>query len=556
MTRKPNSRPVVAGTKPDLNRIFCLLVCLCLILTSGFLQPAAMSEGVQEETSATEAPAATPSPVPISDPTPSPTKIHNSDVSGDDDSTSDGENAGEPASSPTIEPTATPTPDEEDPAEATATPEPEATPEPTAEPEVTPTPAPTDEHEPSATRTPEADEPTPTPAPETTPAPDTTEEPLPTEEPGPTDSPEGTPEPSPTPVPEMAMVIDGATEDKEHVWHLTLKEGDTLVIHWAFSGSAERFVFTMSGGGQEIREETTALSFSPDITLLADGRYQVRAAAILEGHEIAAVSQTLELTLLRPTVTPGPTSEPTSEPTEEPETTPTPATTEPTTEPTAEPTEAPNVTPTPGPTGTPAPVITPTPEPTIEPTGKPEPTGTPLPTFPPHWRPSGRGGQGKGGSSAFIITPGKALISTHSSGTGDRTLYGTVPLELSSEPMTILTMGGWALEVSRGGETDFHAALSDSQLVLTSEEEGTWYFTQYALQTLFKSGVSALSFSVAEDEVVIPTDLALTGTAYGRERAGGFVASDFVFSLDENGLFVNVEERMYAVQDGILTAIN
>ena len=116
-------------------------------------------------------------------------------------------------------------------------------------------------------------------------------------------------------------------------------------------------------------------------------------------------------------------------------------------------------------------------------------------------------------------------------------------------------MGGYALEVSRGGETDFHAELNGKTLTLTpADEEGAWYFTQYALQTLAKSGVIALTFNTAVGDVVIPTDMALTGTAYGRERANGFVASDFLFELSEYGLYLNVEDRFYEVQDGVMIA--
>ena len=49
--------------------------------------------------------------------------------------------------------------------------------------------------------------------------------------------------------------------------------------------------------------------------------------------------------------------------------------------------------------------------------------------------------------------------------------------------------------------------------------------------------------------------MSLSGTAYGRERANGFVASDFVFALEDSGLYVRVEDRYYAVRDGKLIAL-
>ena len=55
--------------------------------------------------------------------------------------------------------------------------------------------------------------------------------------------------------------------------------------------------------------------------------------------------------------------------------------------------------------------------------------------------------------------------------------------------------------------------------------------------------------------LVLTMVLALTGSAYGRERSNGFVASDFLFALTEDGLYMNVEDRYYAVQDGTLVLL-
>ncbi len=368
--------------------------------------------------------------------------------------------------------------------------------------------------------------------------------------PDPTAAPTDEPEPTATPVPNMIVVIEGASEDEEHIWHLRIRDDSPLKIRWACALKADEYDFFMEGSQTSIHQKGPEYTISIEKTELVSGLYTIRATSYLKGSERASVTLRLQLTIVSPTPSPEPTDEPditptpAPEPTDEPDVTPTPA---------PGPTDEPVVTPTPAPGPTDEPVVTPTPEP--EPTIEPEPTSTPRPTFPPY-HPVRPGGRGKGGgSSPFIVIPGKALISTHASGTGDMTVYGTVPLELDSETMSILCMGGQALEVSRGGEIDFHASLDENVLTLTSDEDGVWYFTQYALQTLSRSGLSTLSFSTADGEVLIPTDMTLSGSAYGRERSNGFVASDFLFALTDDGLYLSVEDRDYTVTDGVLTML-
>ena len=405
-------------------------------------------------------------------------------------------------------------------------------PDTTDDPEVTPSPTPA----PDTTDDPEVT-PSPSPAPDDADDPETT--PSPSPDPDSTDEPEATP--TPTPLPELTLVIEGATEDEEHLWHLTLNTGDPLKLKWTFNLSATEYEVSLSGSeSQKLQQNTAAASISLDTSSLSSGLFTVQVKAKSEGSVLASVSQSLQLTLKTPTPTPTrkPTSKPTATPTPQPDVT-----------------DEPDTTPTPTPTPE-APDVTPTPDTTEE----PESTDTPRPTIPGgKWPwPGGRGSKGRGsgsGSTAFVITPGKALISTHASGTGDMTVYGTVPLSLDADTMQILSMGGMALEVSRGGETDFQAQLAEDRLVLSSEEEGSWFFTQYALQTLARSGISSLSFSTDAGDIVISTDMSLSGTAYGHERANGFVASDFVFVLNEYGLYLNVEDRYYTVRDGVLTPI-
>ena len=345
---------------------------------------------------------------------------------------------------------------------------------------------------------------------------------------------EGSPSPSPTPTvqpPRLVIVVDGAKEDeKNHVWRLTLTAGSPLNIRWATDSKADGYQLVFSGNGVTERREGNVVTAEIDTTDFESGTYTVRVSASLRGTVRATTELTLVLTIRRPGATD--------------DTQPTPTATGP--KPTGDTQPTPTATATDNPE--PSEEVTPTDK---SPTpGKVSPTPR-KPNFP-RKRRSGQGGK----EDVFVITPGKALISTHAKGTGDMTAYGTVPLTLDEESMTILSMGGQALEVSRGGDAAFTASLEDTRLTLTAEEGDAWYFTQYALQVLARSGITEISLNAPDGETEISTDMTLTGAAYGRERAGGFVASDFLYAYASDLLTVQVEDRLYAVNNGIMIAIN
>ena len=345
---------------------------------------------------------------------------------------------------------------------------------------------------------------------------------------------EPSPSPSPTPTPappRLVITVEGAREDeKTHIWHLALNAGDPLRLRWATDGKADSFQLVFSGGGTTERKEGNVVTAELDTTDYQSGTYTVRVTASLRGQVRVTAELTLVLTVRRP----GPTGE-------------TPVT------PTPSPTPH-GATPTPSPTPGDA---TPSPTPGSEETPGSDVTPTPGNVSPTPRRPNFPSRRRKGtGSSVFVITPGKALISTHAKGTGDMTAYGTVALDIDEENMTILSMGGQALEVSRGGDAVFHASLENGKLTLTADEGDAWYFTQYALQVLSRSGVTEIILDAPDGEAEIPTDLALTGAAYGRERAGGFVASDFLYAYSSDLLTVQVEDRLYAINDGIMVSID
>lgn len=151
----------------------------------------------------------------------------------------------------------------------------------------------------------------------------------------------------------------------------------------------------------------------------------------------------------------------------------------------------------------------------------------------------------------FSVTPGKALTSTHSMGTKDMQLYGTVALKVDRWQSTQLSMGGEELDVTCGGAY-FDATLRQGVLTLKSQSDG-WAITQAALKTLNRSGVSEVVVTDGEDSLTLPTDTDFTGTVYAGLRAQGCASSDFVFGVTDGGWTVQVDDITYDLNDGVLT---
>ncbi len=165
-------------------------------------------------------------------------------------------------------------------------------------------------------------------------------------------------------------------------------------------------------------------------------------------------------------------------------------------------------------------------------------------------KPSGRGGKsgGKSQSSPTTVIPGKALTSTHTRGSSSVIPYGTVELTIDDEPMEILILGGEELKLTCNGSA-FTGEISQDMLILTSSDgEGTWSVTQRTLITLNESGIREIRLVAGEDETVLDTDLEFSGTAYARERANGYVPSDFLLWRQEGGWLVAVEDRVYDLE--------
>ena len=170
-------------------------------------------------------------------------------------------------------------------------------------------------------------------------------------------------------------------------------------------------------------------------------------------------------------------------------------------------------------------------------------------------RPSGggrRGGNAGGKANANTVTPGKALTSTHSKGSGYVLPYGTVKLAVGTEAMKVLEIGGEELNLSCGGQL-FKGIINGETLVLTrienveetNAEEAGWTVTQKALKTLSDSGISEVRLIDSGEEVTLKTDLEFSGNAYTKERAQGFVSADFLICRNDGNWSVRVEDREY-----------
>ena len=147
------------------------------------------------------------------------------------------------------------------------------------------------------------------------------------------------------------------------------------------------------------------------------------------------------------------------------------------------------------------------------------------------------------------MTPGKALTSSHASGSGLVFLYGTVELTIEEEPMEMLVLGSEELDLTCGGLL-FRGEIRDDTLILTCEETGAeWTMTQKTLKTLYASGIREIQMIDAVEETVLETDLEFSGRIYARERAQGYVSSDFLLCRREGNWSVGVGDRYYDLSE-------
>ena len=163
-------------------------------------------------------------------------------------------------------------------------------------------------------------------------------------------------------------------------------------------------------------------------------------------------------------------------------------------------------------------------------------------------RSSGRS-SGNSSKSSSSITAGKALTSTHASGTGDLTPHNAIVLVLDDAQMPSLMLGDTQLDLSIS-EGLFTAQTDNRTLILMTQEENSSYsFSQAALNLLNNSGIDEIELVRAQETVRIATDLELTGYLYGRYRSQGYVSSDFIFHVCGEQILISIEDTLFHLSD-------
>ena len=177
-----------------------------------------------------------------------------------------------------------------------------------------------------------------------------------------------------------------------------------------------------------------------------------------------------------------------------------------------------------------------------------------------------QGGMPKGGTSrqggaqggtpeaeqGFRVTPGEALVSTHTSGTRDMRIYGTVALTLDAgSAMTELVLGGTPLGiVLDGGATTFTGSIEGDTLTLAAEAGGAWTVNGRALKILSASGIDRLVLCAGTGRAELATVQALRGNAYARLRGEGFVSADYNYQVSDAGILIAVAGGIYRLGAG------
>lgn len=155
--------------------------------------------------------------------------------------------------------------------------------------------------------------------------------------------------------------------------------------------------------------------------------------------------------------------------------------------------------------------------------------------------------EGQEADQGFRVTPGEALISTHTSGNRDMRLYGAITLTLDGESaMDVLTLGDTALDIRLSDGGLFTASIDGTTLTLVPEGDAqAWLLNGYALKTLARSGVTYLRLTLDDMTVEFPTLPGLSGSQYGALCAAGRTSRDYSYAVSSNGCTVTVAGQSF-----------
>ena len=166
----------------------------------------------------------------------------------------------------------------------------------------------------------------------------------------------------------------------------------------------------------------------------------------------------------------------------------------------------------------------------------------------PGGRPSGNGEAQ--GVQAPRVTAGKALTSTHASGSKTMETFGTVNLSFSDESLTTLWIHDRAgIQLDEGDHT-FTATVEDESLILTPEVAGEiWTVNGYTLKALSRSGITGIIMMTEAGETEISTEQDYQGTVYATLCASGVVSADYEYQISGDGIQVLVAGSAYSIDD-------
>lgn len=156
------------------------------------------------------------------------------------------------------------------------------------------------------------------------------------------------------------------------------------------------------------------------------------------------------------------------------------------------------------------------------------------------------------------VIAGRAITDQHAYGSRDDSLYGSVSLSSTEEAVTRLVCDDTELGIHLDdGNAAFLSVLEPTDddalaMRLTPAETGVcWTVSMDTLETLNRSGVSDVFLTLSAQDTELPTDLTLTGRVYAGLKAQGIPDSQFILKVDDSGIYAEVQDETYRVNDNM-----
>ena len=293
---------------------------------------------------------------------------------------------------------------------------------------------------------------------------------------------------------------------KDGAYQIDPSDADVLIFSWSYDGKCDSYDISVSGGIYS--GQTDARTLTLPMSLFSSGSYTVNVAAVKGGKTVAKAK--LSLAVISKGDPSGQSPEGQT--------------------PEGQPAEG-------------------------EQQGGEKPTGGGGSRSGGASRGGGKTGDGSEAEQGFSVTPGEALVSTHTPGSRDMRLYGALSLNLDeTAEMNRLILDDTRLDIRLSDDSAFTASIEDDALALTPQDSAeAWLLNGAALKTLARSGISTLRLTLDSGTVEFPTQTRLTGGNYGALCAEGHTSADYSFAVTEDGCSVTVADRTYRLtEDGEL----